>query len=136
MAILDYAADGSSSITDDPRMSKVVYGGIINVDATTGRGTTYKIRVTNHIRNLIKTATATNVKLGLVVIDDISVVTSNKLKNRILLNASTNEYFSEAPRASVMNPLGTILYGNNIPVGNADYDKRLRLEVYYTKPNK
>ena len=136
VAILDYAADGSSSITDDPRMSKVVYGGIINVDATTGRGTTYKIRVTNHIRNLIKTATATNVKLGLVVIDDISVVTSNKLKNRILLNASTNEYFSEAPRASVMNPLGTILYGNNIPVGNADYDKRLRLEVYYTKPNK
>jgi hypothetical protein len=136
VAILDYAADGSSSITSDPRMSKVVYGGIINVDATTGRGTTYKIRVTNHIRNLIKTATATNVKLGLVVIDDISAVTSNKLKNRILLNASTNEYFSEAPRASVMNPLGTILYGNNIPAGNADYDKRLRLEVYYTKPNK
>lgn len=136
VAILDYAADGSSSITSDPRMSKVVYGGIINVDATTGRGTTYKIRITNHIRNLIKNATATNVKLGLVVIDDISIVTSNKLKNRILLNASTNEYFSEAPRASVMNPLGTILYGNNIPAGNADYDKRLRLEVYYTKPNK
>lgn len=134
--ILDYSADGSSSITNDPRMSKVIYGGIINVDATTKRGTTYKIRLTNHIRNLIKTATATNVKLGLVVIDDISIVTSNKLKNRILLNPSTNEYFSEAPRASVMNPLGTILYGNNIPAGNADYDKRLRLEVYYTKPNK
>ncbi|CAC9972479.1 DUF4270 domain-containing protein [Flavobacterium panici] len=134
--ILDYSADGSSSITSDPRMSKVIYGGIINVDATTKRGTTYKIRITNHIRNIIKTATATNVKLGLVVIDDISAVTSNKLKNRILLNASTNEYFSEAPRASVMNPLGTILYGNNIPAGNADYDKRLRLEVYYTKPNK
>ncbi|WP_291147792.1 DUF4270 domain-containing protein [Flavobacterium sp. UBA7680] len=134
--ILDYSADGSSSITSDPRMSKVIYGGIINVDATTKRGTTYKIRITNHIRNIIKTATATNVKLGLVVIDDISAVTSNKLKNRILLNPSTNEYFSEAPRASVMNPLGTILYGNNIPAGNADYDKRLRLEVYYTKPNK
>ncbi|UUF15376.1 MULTISPECIES: DUF4270 domain-containing protein [Flavobacterium] len=134
--ILDYSADGSSSITNDPRMSKVIYGGIINVDATTKRGTTYKIRITNHIRNIIKNATAANVKLGLVVIDDISAVTSNKLKNRILLNASTNEYFSEAPRASVMNPLGTILYGNNIPAGNADYDKRLRLEVYYTKPNK
>lgn len=134
--ILDYSADGSSSITNDPRMSKVIYGGIINVDATTKRGTTYKIRLTNHIRNLIKTATATNVKLGLVVMDDISIVTSNKLKNRILLNPNTNEYFSEAPRASVMNPLGTILYGNNIPAGNADYDKRLRLEVYYTKPNK
>ncbi|SHG59942.1 DUF4270 domain-containing protein [Flavobacterium defluvii] len=133
--LLDYSADASSSITSDRRMSKVIFGGIINVDATTKRGTTYKIRITNHIRNLIKTATATNVKLGLVVTDDISIITSNKLKNRIQM-ANPNEYFSEAPRASVMNPLGTILFGNNIPAGDSDYDKRLRLEVYYTKPNK
>lgn len=133
--LLDYSIDGSSSITSDPRMSKVIFGGIINVDATTKRGTFYKIRVTNHIRNLIKTTTATNVKLGLVVTDDISIITSNKLKNRIQM-ANPNEYFSEAPRASVMNPLGTILFGNNIPAGDSDYDKRLRLEVYYTKPNK
>ncbi|KRD11543.1 hypothetical protein ASE21_07495 [Flavobacterium sp. Root901] len=133
--LLDYSIDGSSSITSDPRMSKVIFGGIINVDATTKRGTFYKIRVTNHIRNLIKTTTAANVKLGLVVTDDISIITSNKLKNRIQM-ANPNEYFSEAPRASVMNPLGTILFGNNIPSGDSDYDKRLRLEVYYTKPNK
>lgn len=136
--LLDYSADGSSSITSDARMSKVIFGGIINVDATTGRGSTYKIRITNHIRNLIKTTTAVNVKLGLVVTDDISIITSNKLKNRIQLNPQVdpNEYFSEAPRASVMNPLGTILFGNNIPAGDSNYDKRLRLEVYYTKPNK
>ena len=126
--ILDYTSDGSSSITTDSRMSKVVYGGIINVDATTKRGTSYKIRLTNHIRNLIKTTTATNVKLGLVVMDDISLVTSNKLKLK-------NDVISEVPRASVVNPSGTILFGNNIPAGDSNYDKRLRLEVYYTKPN-
>ncbi|MDR6764148.1 hypothetical protein J2Y38_004377 [Flavobacterium sp. 2755] len=133
--LLDYSADGSSSVTNDPKMSKVIYGGIISVDETTKRGTTYKFRITNHLRNLLKTATAANVKLGIVVTDDISIVTSNKLKNRVLLNPAVepNVYFSEAPRASVMNPLGTILYGGKSSVPEAN---RLRLEVYYTKPNK
>lgn len=126
--ILDYTSDRSTSITTDARMSKVVYGGIISVDATTKRGTTYKIRLTEHIRNLIKTKTATNVKLGLAVMDDITITTSNKLKNK-------NDVISEAPRASVVNPLGTILFGNNIPSTDASFEKRLRLEVYYTKPN-
>lgn len=126
--ILDYNSDRSSSITADARMSKVIYGGIISVDATTKRGTTYKIRLTEHIRNLIKTKTATNVKLGLVVMDDITIATSNKLKNK-------NDVISEAPRASVVNPLGTILFGNNIPSTDSSFEKRLRLEVYYTKPN-
>jgi len=35
----------------------------------------------------------------------------------------------------VMYQLGTILYGNNIPFGDSNYDKRLKLEIYYTKPN-
>ena len=39
------------------------------------------------------------------------------------------------PKPSVMNPLGTVLFGTNIPLGSADYDKRLKLEIFYTKPN-
>ncbi|KUJ59287.1 hypothetical protein AR687_23965 [Flavobacteriaceae bacterium CRH] len=123
--IVDYAADGTSSITSDSRMTKVIYGGIINVDATTKRGTTYKIRLTSHIRNLIKDATAKNVRLGLVVIDDINVVASNKLKLK-------NSVISEAPRATVLNPLGTVLFGGTNAVTDAN---RLKLEIYYTKPN-
>jgi hypothetical protein len=34
------------------------------------------------------------------------------------------------PVASVINPLGTVLHGTN----SADVDKRLKLEIYYTKP--
>jgi hypothetical protein len=123
--IVDYAADGSSSITSDPRMTKVIYGGIINVDATSKRGTTYKIRLTSHIRNLIKDATAKNVRLGLVVVDDINVVASNKLKLK-------NSVISDAPRATVLNPLGTVLFGGTSNVADAN---RLKLEIYYTKPN-
>ena len=43
------------------------------------------------------------------------------------------------PTASAFNPLGTVFYGNLIPNdnstdANSDYNKRLLLEIYYTKP--
>jgi hypothetical protein len=63
--------------------------------------------------------------LGLVVTEDINLVTSSYLK-------TPNSFTSQVPKASVMNPLGTILYGgkSTVPV-----DKRLKLEIFYTKPN-
>jgi hypothetical protein len=125
LPLLDYSDGTSGSITSDPTATKFVYGGIINVDASTKRGKSYKIRITNHIRNIIKNATVENVKLGLVVTQDISVIASNKLKLK-------NNVISEAPKGSVMNPLGTILYGGKSSVAD---DKRLKLEIYYTKPN-
>lgn len=125
--VVDWSADGTSNSAG----TKLIYSGIINVDATTKRGSTYKIRITNHIRNLIKTATAVNVKLGLVVTDDVSLVTSNALKNRIQTSTNPVEYFSLVPRASVMNVKGTVLYGGTASAG----DNKLQLEVYYTKPN-
>ncbi|MDL2144015.1 MULTISPECIES: DUF4270 domain-containing protein [Flavobacterium] len=123
--IVDYVSDGTSS--SNPLLNKAIYSGIINIDPTTKRGTTYKIRLTNHIRNMIKNATVKNVKLGLVVTGDASTIASNKLKLK-------NNVISEAPRASVISPLGTVLFGGTssatIPTG-----KKLQLEVYYTKPN-
>lgn len=124
--IVDYAADGSSSITTDARMTKVIYSGIINVNSSTKRGSYYKIRLTSHIRNIIKDATAKNVRLGLVAMDDISITASNKLELK-------NTVISEAPKSTVIAPEGTILYGNNVSVD--DQKKKLQLEIYYTKPN-
>jgi hypothetical protein len=123
--LIDYSDGTSGALLNDPKATKYVFGGIINIDATSKRGTYYKVRITNHIRNLIKDATAVNVKLGLVVTEDIGVITSNKLKLK-------NSVISEAPRGSVMGPLGTVLYGGKSTVAE---DKRLRLEIYYTKPN-
>ncbi|MFM2009831.1 MAG: hypothetical protein RLZZ479_221, partial [Bacteroidota bacterium] len=85
----------------------------------------YKIRITNQIRNLVKYADSTNVKLGLVVTENIGETGFSKLK-------TPNSFTKKLPKASVMNPLGTVLYGSHpsVPV-----DKRVKLQIYYTKPN-
>lgn len=136
LPLADYLSDGSSGVVNGITMSKVVYSGIINIDATTKRGTSYKILLTSHLRNIIKNEAVKNVKLGLVVTGDINTITSSKLKNRVLIDpAKPNEYFSDVPRSSVMSPLGTVLFGGNIPSSDPNYAKRLQLQVYYTKPN-
>jgi len=125
LPLLDYYSDGSSN-TLDPGASKSVFGGLITLGADK-KGKSYKIRITDHVRNLVKDATAKNVDLGLVVSQSIGITASNVLKLK-------NETISQVPRASVMNPLGTILYGAKASALVPE-DKRLRLEVYYTKPN-
>ncbi|MCV9927682.1 DUF4270 domain-containing protein [Flavobacterium sp. LS1R49] len=128
--ITDYYTDGSTSSSTDIKRSKQIFDGIINVDAATKRGTTYKIRITNQIRGLIKNIDSTNVRLGIVVTEDINTIASNKLRAPGTTVKAIP--FTAAPRASVMNPLGTILYGGTSAVAD---DKRLKLQIYYTKPN-
>lgn len=126
--VLDYLVDGSGAVK--PKRAKVVFDGNIKKapdnGTVKGRGLTYKIRITNHIRNLVNKKDTKNVKLGLVVTEDIAIANFNFLRT-----ASVAPAFSVAPRASVMNPLGTILHGSN----STDESKRLKLEIYYTKPN-
>lgn len=137
--LVDYSFDTS---TDNlyAKRNKYIFGGILlnenssttkqKKDATTDiigdKGFKYKIRITNHIRNLIRND-STNVRLGLAVTESIANIGLSKLK-------TPNSTTVSAPSMSVMNPLGTILYGTNIPVGDPDYAKRLKLEIYYTKP--
>ena len=129
--LADYSADRTTSLNNDPKKNRTVFSGIINLDAK-DRGTTYKLRITNHIRNMIKNADVKNVKLGLVVTEDINTITSAKLDK----TKTTQSVFSEIPTASVMNPLGTVLFGSNIPESDKDnYAKRVKLQIYYTKPN-
>ncbi len=122
--MVDYAADDTDK-TLDAKKGKVIYGGQLVKNATTKRGVTYKFRITNQIRNLINNKDSTNVKLGLVVTEDINKSTSSKVK-------LANSFIREVPTGSVMNPLGTVLYGGNSSV---PADKRLKLEIYFTKPN-
>ena len=122
--VVDYFLDATNAT--DPKKSKYIFSGIINKEAVTnGRGQTYKIRITNQIRNLVKYADSTNVKLGLVVTENIGESNFSKLK-------TANSFTSKMPKASVMNPLGTVLYGSHPSV---PADKRVKLQIYYTKPN-
>lgn len=122
--LIDYSYDFSSNSTY-PKFNKFVHGGIIEKeDVDNGRGIKYKVRITNHLRNLINND-STNVRLGLAVTESINNVAFSKLKTP---NANT----ISAPTMSVANPLGTILYGSHPSVPE---DKRLKIEIYYTKPD-
>lgn len=129
--IIDYYMD--NSVSSNTKINKSIHGGIIEKETTGDKRTKYKIRLTNHLRNLIS-KDSTNVKLGLIVSESISIVTNSQLKN----TTTGINPFSKIPTASVINPLGTVLFGNNIPNDNANkanYKNRLKLEIYYTKPN-
>jgi hypothetical protein len=127
LPVLDYLVDGSGAVK--PKRAKVVFDGNINKDAISKRGSTYKIRITNHIRNLVNEKDSKNVRLGVVVTEDIAIANFNFLRTPVV---TPSFLFSVAPRASVMNPLGTVLYGGKSTVPDS---KRLKLEIYYTKPN-
>ena len=108
-----------------PKYNKFIHDGIIQTENVgDGRGLKYKIRITNHVRNLINND-STNVRLGLSVTENINTIGFVKLK-------TPNASFSSAPVMSVQSPVGTILYGTStfVPV-----EKRLKLKIFYTKPN-
>ncbi len=146
--IVDYYVDQTSA--RDPKMSRLVFDGNINRDPNSTtipkRGLTYKIRITNHIRNLVKYADSTNVKLGIAVTESIDIANSNIWRTPATPPIPQIPYYTlaapkvlkyrniEAPKASVMNPLGTILYGTGATSTNLPEDKKLKLEIFYTKP--
>jgi hypothetical protein len=126
--LVDYYTDQYTNSLK-PKYAKNVHGGIIS-KGSDGRGTHYKIRITNHIRNLIKYSDSTNVELGLVVTENIGVVTNKRLKNSFITGTQT---VSETPTMSVANMLGTVLFGSTTP-SSPDEDKKLKLTIYYTEP--
>lgn len=131
--IIDYSFDNSTDLAN-PKKNKSVHDGIIK--KTSNRGTEYKIRITNHIRNIID-RDSTNVNLGLVVTESINNVNNAKLKNSFVAFPSTT-YSKEVkffPAMSVASPLGTVIWGTNIPASDDNYNKRLKFEIFYTKPD-
>lgn len=123
--LIDYYVDATVN-TVSPKNGKYVYDGRIQKLASGNRGEKYKIRITNHIANLIR-KDSTNVQLGLVITEDYRITSNMDRKN-----ASSPATLKKAPTASVMSPLGTILYGNTPDVPE---DKRIKFEIFYTKPN-
>jgi hypothetical protein len=117
----DYNADLSVSATS-PALSKLLHGGILERDDTED-GVQYRIRITEHINNLIR-KDSTNVRLGLVSSSDIRIIGSGREET-----GSSEEEF--IPTVSIMNPFGTVLYGNTAA---SPADKRLSLEIFYSIP--
>lgn len=122
--LVDYTYDFTTN-SAYPKFAKYVHSGILEIDENSDeRGVRYKVRITNHVRDLIS-KDSTNVRLGLSVTETINNVAFSKLK-------TANSNTDSAPSMSVLSPLGTILYGSHPSVPD---DKRLKLEIYYTKPD-
>jgi hypothetical protein len=136
--VYDYATDGTTNA--NAKFNKSIHGGFIEREQISGgRGIKYKVRITNYLRNLVNNKDSTNVRLGLVVTESIGITANSRLKQTVNvpfpIPSATNKALDRFPASAVMYQLGTILYGNNIPFGDPNYDKRLKLEIYYTKPN-
>ena len=125
--LLDYIFD--SSTATDPKNNKLLFGGILEVDEDNeDLGVKFKIRIRSHINNIINgdnPDTNKNVRLGLSVTDNIANSSSYDVFD------SVNFGNEKLPIASIISPLGTIVYGNT----TTDESKKLKLEIYYTKPN-
>lgn len=126
--VYDYFIDVSANASK-PKYSKSIYGGIASLSGASGsenrKAVKYKIRITEHIKNVLL-KDSTNTKLGLAVSENIVDVTMASLK-------TPNAFTKKIPQSSVMNPLGTVLFGT-VPVSGSE-NKKLQLEIYYTKPN-
>ena len=83
---------------------------------------TYKIRITEHLNNII-IRDSTNVKLGLVVSSNVGAANTRDFKN--------NSVVDGVPVGTVLSPKSVILHGNNTP----DATKKAKLKIYYTEPN-
>jgi len=138
--IIDYYADNSSG--SNFKKNKISFGGIIQRETVADvngikKGIKYKVRLTEYINQLIKNESTDyddNVRLGVAVIEDINSPANAYVNpaNPITIG-TTNVPF--IPVSSVMSPMGTVLYGTNIPAGDPNVAKKLKLEIYFTKPN-
>jgi hypothetical protein len=119
--VIDYFVDNSAG--PKPYQNKVVHGGLIQLDEDKN-GLMYKIRMSEHIKNIVR-KDSTNTKLGLVVSSDIN--------NTINVEVEESDFMKFTPNSSAINPLGTVLIG---PSPSAEkYDKRMRLNIFYTEVN-
>ncbi|NJW52943.1 DUF4270 domain-containing protein [Salinimicrobium oceani] len=88
-----------------------------------GEGLSYKVRITRHVNNVLNND-STNVRLGLVVSQNINLVSMSAIRPQEGREATA------IPVASLITPLGTVLYGPDAE----DEEKRLKLNIYYTEP--
>jgi len=113
------------SVASDPDIRtriNINYGG--SLEKENNKGIKYKMKITNHINDLI-IRDSTNVTLGLSVTADLATINS---KNAVL--EMTEE---DLPVAATITPLSTVLFGNNVPI--EEEDMKLELEIFYTEAN-
>lgn len=83
----------------------------------------YKIRLTEHINNLIVND-LTNLTLGLCIASNVSLTNTQKL-------LTYDETVKGIPATSILSPKGIVLHGNNTD----NSLKKPKFKIYYSQPN-
>jgi|TARA_B110000503_G_scaffold15854_2_gene22403 hypothetical protein len=122
-ALIDYFLDQSVSSTTINAKINHLEPLTRDGDSITGDGIKYKIRITEHLNNLI-IRDSTNAKLGLVVTSNVG-----SIDNFSILNSGEEDI--DFPSGAILSHKGTILHGSQ----SLDVDKRPRIKIYYTDPN-
>lgn len=124
-ALLDYQFDVTSN--SDTNLTQLNHlGRLERVDSNVdGLGVKYKIRITEHITDLIRND-STNVKLGLAVTNNVLAVGVSDVKDFETITGGLPESIFSS---SVNSHRGTVLYNEDA----ADDDKKLKLRIYYTE---
>ena len=119
-ALIDYFLDQSvSSLTINAKINHLEP--LLRDSLSDDRGVKYKIRITEHLNNLIL-RDSSNAQLALGVISDIASVQNFKI-----LDESENKSLASGV---ILSPKGTILHGNL----SSDTEKRPKIKIYYTEP--
>ena len=122
-ALIDYFLDQSvSSTTINAKINHLVP--LIKDSLNDNRGFKYKIRITEHLNNLVL-KDSSNSKLGLGVMSNISSV-----QNFTILGDEDSNSNNSLAAGIILSPKGTILHGNLSP----EIEKRPRIKIYYTEP--
>ena len=95
------------------------------LERESGSGFKYKVRLTNHIAQILS-GNIENHRLAVVVSQNVGVVGFSKVKNQ-----TQPLEIGSIPRGSAISHEGTVLHGNL----SSDPAKRLKLKVFYTQPN-
>ena len=109
----DYNLDATAN-PSDIKTNKSVFGGILTEvktnDVVTKRY--YKFRITDFVNRILK-GTQKNTRLGLAISENINDPNMSFLETKINYQnlSGDNKETKKVPRASIYNPLGTVLYG-------------------------
>ncbi|MDC0477721.1 DUF4270 domain-containing protein [Flavobacteriaceae bacterium] len=122
-ALIDYFLDQSVSSTTINAKINHLEPLTRDGDSITGEGVKYKIRITEHLNNLIL-RDSTNARLALVVTSNVG-----SIDNFSILNSGEED--RDFPSGAILTPKGTVLHGSQ----SEDIDKRPRIKIYYTDPN-
>ncbi|SDK86290.1 protein of unknown function [Salinimicrobium catena] len=119
--LADYVLDTPGQANAMTSVSNNNHLGPLKTDEN-GEGVSYKIKLTRHIDNILN-KDSTNVRLGLVVAENVNLVSSSAVKQTETADVK------KIPTTSVITPEATVLYG---PAAQDD-QKRLKLKIYYTE---